>query len=278
MLRRLAALAVLALSAAPLQAWAQVPGTVTPGTEGVGLIERLGRPLPPGFVFRDDRGRPVTIGSYLNTGKPVVLMLVYYDCPMLCNLLLDGFTRAISKVPASPGTDYTVVTVSFEPTETTAQAQRQKARHLAQLGRPGAEAGWHFLTGSREAILGLADAVGFQYRWDERSKQYAHPATLIFVAPDGRITRYLPGLEFSPRDVRLALAEASAGTVGTPFDQFLMLCFQYDALAGSYVPAATMLMKAAGALMVGLLALFLTLLWRRDRTPSPLTSADALPS
>lgn len=274
MFARLVAAVLLALCAAPLRA--QVPGTVTPGTEGVGLIERLGRKVPTDARFRDERGREVTLASYLNTGKPVVLMLVYYDCPMLCHLLLDGFTRAIADVPASPGADYTVVTVSFEPTETAAQAQQQKARQVQMLGRPAAADGWHFLTGEGASILGLADAIGFQYRWDERSKQYAHPATLVFLAPDGTITRYLPGLTFSPRDVRLALTEASEGKVGTPFDQFLMLCFQYDALAGSYVPAATALMKGAGAVTVALLGLFLFLLWRRDRTPSPLSPADAL--
>ncbi len=273
MFARLAVLLLLAASAAPLRA--QVPGTVVPGTEGVGLVERLGRKVPAGLTFHDDTGKEVALGSYLGKGKPVVLMLVYYDCPMLCNLLLDGFTSAIAEVPVSPGADYTVVTVSFEPTETLADAQRQKARHIAALGREGAETGWHFLTGSKPAILGLADAVGFEYRWDERSKQYAHPATLIFLAPDGTITRYLPGLTFNPRDVRLALGEASEGKVGTPFDSFLMLCFQYDADAGSYVPAATAIMKGAGAMTVTLLGLFLTLLWRRHKTASPLTPADA---
>ncbi len=268
---RLLVLALLLACAAPLRA--QVPGTVVPGTEGVGLVERLGRRIPEGLTFRDDRGREVTLGSYTKQGKPVVVMLVYYDCPMLCSLLLDGFTQAIADVPVTPGKDYTVVTVSFEPTETTAQAQRQKARHIAALDRPAAADGWHFLTGSAPAVLGLADAVGFEYRWDERSKQYAHPATLIFLAPDGTITRYLPGLTFNPRDVRLALGEASEGKVGTPFDTFLMLCFQYDALAGSYVPVASAIMKGAGATTVALLALFLTLLWRRDRTPSPLPTA-----
>ncbi len=250
---------------------AQVPGQVIPGTESVGLVERLGGKIPQQLAFTDDAGHPVELRQYFGHGKPVVMMLVYYNCPMLCNLLLDGFTKAAKEIPGTPGVDYTIVTVSFNAAEHTAQAQRQKGRHLAALGRPAAAQGWHFLTGPQGNILQLADAVGFKYRWEEQSQTYAHPAALIFVSPTGTITRYLPGLQYSPRDLRLALNEASAGKIGTVLDSFLMLCYQYDPALGSYTLAAANLMKIVGGLFVLGFGLGLVLLlWRRDKTSPPL--------
>ena len=269
MISRLLPFFLLVLAAVP--ATAQVPGQVTPGTEGVGLVERLGGKVPQDLAFTDDTGRAVTLGQYFGQDeKPVVLMLVYYNCPMLCNLLLDGFTKAAKEIPGTPGEDYTVVTVSFNPAESTEQAQRQKRRNVAALGRPQAAQGWHFLTGSQQRILALAGAVGFKYRWDERSQQYAHPAALIFASPEGTITRYLPGLQYNPRDLRLALNEASDGKVGTVLDSFLMLCYQYDPNTGSYAPVAARIMKVGGGLFVLAFALVVALLWRRDRTEPPL--------
>lgn len=271
--RRLLPLVLLAAGALAPRVGAQVPGQVTPGTEGVGLDQKLGAQLPLGLAFRDDAGRDVTLGQYFGKGKPVVLMLVYYNCPMLCNLLLDGVTQSFRGLPRTPGADFTVVTVSFEPTETTAQAARQKAKHVADLGRPAAAAGWHFLTGSRQNILRLADAVGFRYRWDAATAQYAHPATLVFVAPDGTITRYLPGLTFPPLDVRLALNEAAEGKVGSMVDAFLMFCYQYDPNKGGYGLVALRVMQLGGLVTLLVLGVFLTLLWRRHHTASPLPLA-----
>jgi protein SCO1 len=268
--RLTAFLLLLTLGAAVRPAGAQVPGQVTPGTEGVGLVERLGQGMPQDLAFTDDAGRAVTLGQYFGQGKPVVLMLVYYNCPMLCNLLLDGYTKAAAQIPGTPGEDYTVVTVSFNPAETTAQAQRQKARNVAALGRPDAAQGWHFLTGTQANILALADAVGFRYRWEERAQQYAHPAALIFASPEGTITRYLPGLSYEPRDLRFALNEASDGKVGTVIDSFLMLCYQYDPETGSYAPVAARIMQVGGALFVLAFGLVVALLWRRDHTEPPL--------
>lgn len=270
---RLAALLLIALGASAPGARAQLAGQVTPGTEGVGLIEQLGEKAPLDLAFTDHAGRAVRIGDYVKEGKPVVLTLVYYDCPMLCNLLLDGFTRTLKNVPGTPGEDYTLLTVSFEPTETTAQAARQRTKHLGELDEAGAD--WNFLTGTRANILALADGVGFKYRWDARSNQYAHPATLIFLSPDGTITRYLPGLTFNPLDVRLALREASEGKIGSVIDSFLMLCYQYDAATGGYALQAANLMKLGGALTVLVLVLFLRMLWGRDRTAPPVPFSPA---
>lgn len=271
--RRLLPLVFLVAGALAPRAGAQVPGQVTPGTEGVGLDQKLGAKLPLGLAFRDDAGQDVTLGRYFGQGKPVVLMLVYYNCPMLCNLLLDGVTQSFRGLPRTPGADFTVVTVSFEPTETTAQAARQKAKHVQDLGRPAAAEGWHFLTGSKPNILRLADAVGFRYRWDAANAQYAHPATLLFVAPDGTITRYLPGLTFPPLDVRLALNEAAEGKVGSVVDAFLMFCYQYDPNKGGYGLVALRVMQLGGLVTLLVLGAFLTVLWRRHHTASPLPLA-----
>ena len=269
MTARLLLLSFLVLAASG--ASAQVPGQVVPGTENVGLVERLGGKVPQGLTFTDDAGQAVQLAQYFGQDeKPVVMMLVYYNCPMLCNLLLDGFTKAAKDIPGTPGIDYTVVTVSFNAAEKTAQAQHQKARHVAALSRPAAAMGWHFLTGDEANILALADAVGFKYRWEEKAQVYAHPAALIFASPQGVITRYLPGLQYSPRDLRLALNEASDGKVGTVLDAFLMLCYQYDPALGSYAPVAARVMRIGGGLFVLAFGLVVVLLWRRDDTAPPL--------
>ena len=262
---------LVALAGAP-RLGAQVPGETVPGTEGVGLDQRLGHKIPLGLAFTDDAGQGVTLGDYFGKGKPVLLTLVYYDCPMLCHVLLDGLTESLHDVPAMPGKDYTLVTVSFSAKETTAQAQQQKAKNTADLNRPGVQDGWHFLTGAQANIFALADSVGFRYRWDEAGQQYAHPATLIFVAPDGTITRYLPGVRFPPRDVRLALNEASSGKVGTIVDSFLMLCFQYSAHEARYTLSVMKALRIAGAATLLLMFGFVGLMLRRHQSRSPLSS------
>lgn len=264
-------LALLAVGL-PRTAVAQRAGQPVPGTEGVGLESRIGEKLPLGLTFTDESGAEVRLRDYFADGKPVILSLVYYDCPMLCNLILDGFTRGLKEIPQVPGQDFTIVTVSFDPTETTEQAARQKARHLQALGRPGAAAGWHFLTGGDENVLRLAEAVGFNYRWDEASEQYAHPAALTFVQPDGTISRYLTGVAFPPTDLRAALADASEGRTSTLLDQFIMMCFQYDAVEHRYTLIASRLMMLGGALTLVVLGLSLTALWRRHQSVSPLSA------
>jgi len=253
---------------------AQIPGQAVPGTEDVGLDQNLGQKLPLDLAFTDETGRAVRLGDYFGTtGQPVLLTLVYYDCPMLCHVLLDGLTESLRTVPAMPGKDYTLVTVSFNPNNSSEQALAQKAKNVADVQR-GDEVGqgWHFLTGSQANILALADAAGFRYRWDEETKQYAHPATLIFVAPDGTITRYLPGVRFNPTDVRLALREASQGKVGSVFDAFLMLCFQYSPHEARYTLSVMKTLRLAGGATVALIALLVVALARRHVSRSPLSS------
>ncbi|MDX1546805.1 MAG: SCO family protein [Rhodothermales bacterium] len=260
--------ALLLLAGGPLvrPAAAQLAGQDTPAElEGVGIDERLGETVPHGLVFRDADGEAVRLGDYFDGERPVLLNLVYHDCPMLCNLILDKLTATLRAMDWVPGGEFEVLTVSFNAIETPALAARQKARYVADLGVPEAAAGWHFLTGDTTAVDALTDAVGFRYRWVERQQEFAHPAALIFLGGDGRIMRYLYGFDFPPADVRRALVEASEGRVGTTLDQVLLFCFQYDPQANSYVPHAINLMKVGGLLTLLALLATLAVFWRRER-------------
>lgn len=232
--------------------------------DGVGLTEQLGEKVPGDLAFVDETGRQVTIGSYFESGKPVLLNLVYHDCPMLCNLLLDGMTKSLQEMDWIPGEQYELVTVSFSALEGPDLAARQKEHYLDVLGRPEAARGWHFLTGSEESIQRLARSVGFEFKWVEEQQQYAHPAALIFLSGGRTITRYLYGLEFRSGDVRKALLEASEGTIGNTLDQVVLFCFQYDPNANSYVPHAMNIMKLGGLLTMLLLGAMLAVFWRRE--------------
>ena len=247
--------------------------------EGVGVDQRLGDYVPHDLVFRNEAGEPVELGAYLDGERPVLLTLVYHDCPMLCNLLLDGFTATLSQMAWTPGETFEVLTVSFNAIETPELAARQKARYLAQLDNPDAAAGWHFLTGDQAAIDALTEAVGFNYRWVEAQQEYVHPTALVVLSGEGQIMRYLANLKNPPRDVRAALVEASEGAVGSVLDQVFLYCFQYDPQANSYVADAFNLMKIGGLLTVLALGAFLVVLWRRetqkhqgDTGPATLTS------
>jgi len=242
------------------------PGSGTPaGMQGVGVEEQLGALVPLDLVFRDARGDEVALGTLLDSGRPAILNFVYHDCPMLCSVLLDSFTDTMKRMEWTPGREYDVLTVSFSAIETPDLAARQKEKYTSKLGRDGAGDGWHFLTGEDEAIQKLAASTGFQFKWVESRKEFAHPSLLIFLSPEGRITRYLHGLYFEPADVRKALVEASNGTVGSAVDQILMYCFQYDPTANSYVLHATNLMKVGALLTMLLIGLGLWLLRRRER-------------
>ena len=259
-------LAFALLGATSVQAQQQSKsGKLPTAFEGAGLDEQLGELVAQDVVLRNEAGEEVTIASYLEGGRPVVLNFVYYNCPMLCNLVLDGFTKALGEMEWTPGEAFEILTVSFAAAETPELAARQKAAYLQRLGRPEAASGWHFLTGDEAEIQKLASSTGFQFKWDERQQEYAHPATLIFLSPEGNITRYLYGLEYPASDVRKALVEASDGTVGTTVDRLILYCFQYDPAAGSYVLHAQNAMKLGGLVTVILLGTGLFVLWRRER-------------
>lgn len=247
------------------EAQAQRSGQTPRAFENVGLDQKLGETVPLDAAFRNEKGEKVRLGRYFQSGKPVLLTLVYHDCPMLCNLVLDNLTRTMQDMSWTPGDQYELVTVSFNHRETPKLARQQKQSYLERLGRPEAAEGWHFLTGDKPNIERLTDAVGFSYKWVERKQQYAHPAVLIFLNEEGKIMRYLPKLKTPPDEVRKALVEASNGQVGNVLDQALLYCFQYDPNANSYVASAFNIMKLGGVLTMLVLGAGLFVLWRRER-------------
>ena len=258
-----AALAAALVSAAAL-ASAQPAQEKPTLLRDVGYDQRLGEQVPLDLVFRDESGRPVPLRS-LFRGRAVVLSLVYYQCPMLCTLTLNGLASALSVLTFDVGRDFDVVTVSFEPKETAPLAAARKKAHLERYRRPGAAEGWHFLTGDAPAIDSLTRAVGFRYVWDAETRQYAHPAGLVVLTPDGRIARYMYGVEYAPRDLRLALVEASQRRIGNPVDAVLLYCYQYDPARGRYAASVLRLVRLGGILTVLGLASFVFVSLRRER-------------
>lgn len=269
-------LLLLAL-AAPLAA--QAPGAPTPGyrrapglpastvpapLREIGFDQKLDTQLPMETRFKDEQGREVRIGDYFGQ-KPVVLAFVYYDCPMLCTQIISSLTSTLRTMSLAAGQDFEIAMVSFDPRETPAMAAQKKAEYLARYGREGAEAGWHFLTGDETSIRLLTQAAGFRFTWDEATKQFAHPAGIIVVTPDGRPARYLFGIEYGPRDLRLALVEASEGKVGSPVDAFLLYCYHYDPMTGRYGLLVMRLLRIAGAATVLALGGFIVVMVRRER-------------
>ncbi len=259
-MKRLAVVAVVAALTSPVMAQDGLP----PILREVGFDQRLGEAVPLDLHFRDEAGKSVRLGDYFGE-KPVVLALVYYECPMLCTLTLNGLVSALGVLTFDVGKEFEVVTVSFEPKETPEMAAAKKATYLARYKRKGAAEGWHFLTGDEEAIHALTAAVGFRYAWDERTQQYAHPAGIMVLTPDGRMARYLYGIEYAPKDLRFSLIEASEGKVGTAVDQVVLFCYHYDPQTGKYGAAIMRLLRVAGLLTMAGLGSFMLVMWRRDR-------------
>lgn len=233
--------------------------------EGVGVDEKLGASINLDLEFTAENGYQVPLRRYFQSGKPVVLNLVYYRCPMLCSLVLNAQTKVLRDLQWSAGNEFDIVTVSIDPEEMFNLAQAKKKWYLEQYERPSAAQGWHFLTDYQGNAKRLADQVGFHYKWDARTEQWAHAAAVMVLTPDGRVSRYLYGVSYRDRDMRLALTEASEGKLGTMTDKLLLYCFHYDPSSQSYVPFARNIMKLGGALTVVVIGAFLSVLWRRDR-------------
>lgn len=230
----------------------------------VAFEQRLGDSVDLSLPFVDARGREVELGELIGE-RPAILALVYFDCPMLCSMTLDGLVSSLRAVELDVGRDLEVLAVSFDPRETPALASAVGARAIESYRRSGTENGWHFLTGSAESIDRLTEAVGFEYFWDDDKEQFAHAAGIVVLTPEGRISRYLLGIEFPPRDLRLALVESSQGSVGGLVDQALLYCYQYDPETGTYAAATMNLVRLGGLLTVALIALFVGLMMRRER-------------
>jgi protein SCO1/2 len=207
----------------------------------------------------------VTIGQYFGKGRPVVLALVYFECPMLCTQVLNGLTSSLQTVSLNAGADFDVIALSFDPRETAKLAKPKKMAYMARYGRPGTEQGWHFLTGSDDQIKRVTDAVGFRYTFDEAIGQFAHGALVTVLTPDARVARYLYGIDYGGRDLRLALVEASEGTVGTPVDRALLYCYHWDPTTGRYGFVVMNVLRGAGILMILGLGGFIVRSLRRER-------------
>ncbi len=239
---------IVTLALTPALAFAQ--GGRSNPADGVAFEQRMGEQVPGDASFIDEQGTEVTLGQFLNTGMPVVLVMSYYECPMLCSFVREGVLAALQQVTLTAGRDFQVVNISIDPLETPMMAAAVKTLTLQRYGRAGAENGWHFLTGSDEQIRRVADAIGFRYVYDETIDQYAHAAGFVILTPEGKTARYFFGIEFNSSDVRLGIIEASAGKVGNVIDQLLLLCYQYNPVTGSYTPAIMTILRIAGALTV----------------------------
>jgi protein SCO1/2 len=229
----------------------------------VGIDQKLDGQVPLDLRFRDESGQSVVLASYFD-GRPVILALVYYECPMLCTLVLNGLVSALRTLSFNAGDEFQVVTVSVDPEETAELAAAKKGTYLRSYGRSGAEAGMHFLTGEPEAIQSLAQSLGFRYKYLPDVDEYAHGAAIMVLTPKGRIARYFYGVEYPPRDLRLALIEAAEDRIGSPVDQLLLYCYRYDPSSGRYTAAVMNIVRLGGVLTVVALASFMLVMWRRD--------------
>lgn len=252
---------MIALIAAPLCAQqATTPAILNQ----VDISQRLNEQIPPDLTFRDETGNAVRLGDYFGK-KPIVLSLVYFECPALCTEVLNGELRTMKVLSLDLGKDYEAVTVSFEPKDTPTLAKAKKEVYVGQYGRSGSAQSWHFLTGDQPSIDALTQAAGFHYAYDSAIKQYAHAAAILVLTPEGRISRYFYGVQYPARDLRLGLVEASEGKIGTLTDHAILYCYQYDPMTGKYGLIVMNVVRAGGLLTILALGLFMLIMFRRDR-------------
>ena len=254
--------AIVALFVAALPLFAQ------PAPPQASIAQKLNTKIPLDLMFRDETGKVVRLQEYFGKGKPVLLNFVYFRCPMLCPMVLEGTTESLTHLKFDIGKEFDVITVSIDPRDQPKMAMEKKEKLIRHYGRLDSASGWHFLTAHETAIKRLTEAVGFQYTYDSRTDQFAHGAALLVLTPDGRTSRYLYGFEYKPRDLRLAIVEASEGKIGTMTDQFLLLCFHYDATTGKYSRNAMMFARAGGAATVFALGGFILVMFRNERRKS----------
>lgn len=262
---------------AVVPAAAQTPSPVVPRSQAgtpalavpeplkeVGFDQRLGEVIPLDAAFLDDHGQPVKLGDYLGT-RPVVLVPVYYQCPMLCQLVLNGVASSLKAVTFDAGQEFSVVAVSIDPDETPEIAAAAKEKAVSRYGRPQTADGWHFLTGTPESIRRFTEAIGFRYTYDPKLDQFAHAAGIVIATPDGRAARYFYGVEYPARDLRLGLIEAADNKIGTVADQLLLFCFHYDPSVGKYSTAVVNLVRAGGVVTLLVLGLVIAAFLRREK-------------
>src|SRR5579862_4832934 len=261
------------MAGGPTAGYKREPGmtssTIPAPLREIGFDQHIGAFVPLDTAFRDEVGQTVRLGDYFGP-RPVVMVFAYYDCPMLCTQVISGLTSALRTLTLEPGKDFEIVTVSFDPRDTPATARAKKTVFVDRYNRQGAGAAWHFLSGDQVSIDRLTKAAGFRYVWDAPTKQFAHPTGIVVLTPDGRLARYLFGIEYGPRDLRYALVEASNGRVGSAVDALLLYCYHYDPMTGRYGLVVLRAMRIAGAVTVLALGAFIFVMFRRDRQiPNP---------
>jgi protein SCO1/2 len=235
-----------------------------PPLRDVGFDQKLDQQVPPELTFRNESGKTVKLGDYF-TDKPVIFVLAYYRCPMLCTEVLNGLVNGMRDIPFEPNRDFRVITVSFDPREEPDLAAAKKKSYVDRLAKSGGEEGWHFLTGGADNIRKLTDAVGFRYGYDEKNDQFAHASGIMVLTPAGRISRYFYDIHFPGRDLRLGLVEASQGKIGSPVDQVLLYCFHYDPRIGKYGAAVMNIVRVLGALTFLGVCTLVGVMWRAER-------------
>lgn len=232
---------------------------------GIDVIEHLSDTIPLDLEFTGSDGQPVKLGSFFTEGRPVILIMGYYTCPMLCNLVANGVSDVVREMPWLPGKEFQLLSVSIDPRDTDVIALAKQENYLKSIGKPGIESGWVFLTGDSSQSSTLAEAIGFKYYYDEEQEQFAHAALLTVLTAEGKISRYLYGIQFKERDLHLALVEASEGKVGSTIDRILLYCFHYDPDAGGYVVFAANVMRLGGSITLGLMVILIGGLLLRER-------------
>ena len=255
----------------------RAPSGLPKALNGVGIDQKLNEQLPLDLELTNENGETVKLGDYFGK-KPVMLSLVYYECPMLCNQVLNGMVTAFRLMSFTPGNEFEVVTVSFDPRETPALATAKKknyVEHLPQAKRANAYAGWHFLTGNEDSIRKITDAIGFRYHWDEATSQFAHASGVYVATPQGKLARYFYGIEYAPRDLRLGLVEAADNRIGSPMDQLLLYCYHYDPKTGKYGAVVMRIMQVGGVATLLAIAGMFVVMRRRNAQRSDLQAGGA---
>lgn len=243
-----------------------IPASERPNViKDIDIEQKLDQQVPLDLAFKDETGRDIKLHEYFHQGRPIILVLAYYECPMLCTQVLNGLVTTLRPLKFDVSKEFDVVVVSFDPKETPGLARDKKAAYVDDYKRPGTERGWHFLTGSQESIEAITNAVGFKYKYDEAIDQYAHAAGITVLTPEGKVSRYFYGIEYSTRDLRMGLVDASANKIGTLADRVMYLCYHYDPSTGQYGLLTMRLLKAGGLLTMATLGTFWAVMIRRER-------------
>ena len=250
--------------------YAQVILDDFPERDGVGIEEHLGNYIPLDVVFSNDKGEEVALRKYFGQGKPVILVLAYYNCQMLCTLVLNGLSNAIQPMAWLPGKEFQILTVSIDSRETVELAAAKKNRYIEGLGKPGISNGWIFFAGEESQSRKLAEALGFKYYYDEKTDQFAHPAAIFILSENGKISRYFYGIKFKERDLRFALIDASEGKIGNTLDKIVLFCFHYNPKEKGYVLFAANIMRLGGILTVLILTIIIGSLLAREHSKKTL--------